>query len=75
VNLHPRSDPYVDGVAEAIMAQGDPATAEALESMIIRLVELLARLVGEDMAIMLIDRNLEPSSSGGLSPDKRQEEA
>jgi hypothetical protein len=38
------------------MASGDPETAEALESMLVRLVELLGRLIGDDMAGKLIDR-------------------
>jgi hypothetical protein len=75
VHLHPRSDPYVDGVAEAITADGDPATAEALESMIIRLVELLSRLIGEDMTMMLMERSLSPAKSAEPSLRSRQEEA
>lgn len=75
VQLHARSEPYIDGVAEAIMAHGDPATAEALESMLVHLVELLGRLIGDDMAMKLIERSLAASDRGDPTSDGRREEA
>ena len=72
IEIRARSQPHIDGVAETIMASGDPATAEALESMLERLVELLGRLIGDDMAMKLAERSLaapEPNSDG------RREEA
>jgi hypothetical protein len=75
VQLHARAEPYIDGVAEAIMARGDPATAEALESMLVHLVELLGRLIGDDMAMKLIERSLAASDRGDPSSDGRREEA
>jgi hypothetical protein len=75
IQLHARSEPYIDGVAETIMAHGDPATAEALESMLVRLVELLGRLIGDDMAVKLIERSLASSERGDAPPDGRREEA
>jgi hypothetical protein len=57
------------------MAHGDPATAEALESMLVRLVELLGRLIGEDMSTKLIERTLAPSGRGDGPSDSRREEA
>lgn len=53
------------------MARGDPETAEALESMLIRLVELLGRLIGDDMAGKLIDRTF--GDSAQTSNDTREE--
>ena len=58
IQLRARSQPYVDGIAATIMAHGDAATAEAVESMLVHLVELLGRLIGEDMATKLIERSL-----------------
>ena len=75
IQLHARSEPYIDGVAETIMAHGDPATAEALESMLVRLVELLGRLIGDDMAMKLIERSLAASERGDGPSDDRREEA
>jgi hypothetical protein len=75
IQLHPRSNPYIEGVADTIMANGDPATAEALESMLVRLVELLGRLIGDDMAAKLIERNLGGPGPGDSNSDVRREEA
>ena len=72
IQISARSQPHIDGVAETIMARGDPATAEGIEVMLERLVELLGRLIGDDMARNLIERSLaapEPDSS------ERREEA
>jgi hypothetical protein len=75
IQLRARSESYIDGVAETIMAHGDAATAEALESMLVRLVELLGRLIGDDMAMKLIERSLPASERGDAASDGRREEA
>ena len=75
IQLRARSEPYIDGVAETIMAHGDPATAEALESMLARLIELLGRLIGDDMAMKLIERSLAASEHRDATYDGRREEA
>lgn len=75
IQLRARSEPYIDGVAQTIMAHGDAATAEALESMLGRLVELLGRLIGDDMGMRLIERSLAASEAGDATSDARQEEA
>ena len=71
IQLRARSEPYIEGIADSIMASGDPATAEALESMLVRLVELLGRLIGDDMAGKLIDRTFGDSEQS--SGDTREE--
>jgi len=73
IHLRAGSDPYVDGAAETIMAHGDAATAEGLESMLVRLVELLGRLIGDDMAVKLIEQSLAPSHGSDGAADKREE--
>jgi hypothetical protein len=55
IQLRARSEPYLDGVVEAIEAYGATATAEALESMLVGLIEVLSRLVGDDMAMKMIE--------------------
>jgi hypothetical protein len=76
IQLRSRSDPYIDGLAETITAHGDAATAEALEPMLVRLVELLGRLIGDDMAMKLIERSLAASERGDpMSDGQREEEA
>ena len=71
IRLHPKSEAYIDGIADSIMAYGDPETATALESVLVRLVELLGRLIGDDMAGKLIDRTFGDSRHG--SDDTREE--
>lgn len=75
IQLRARSEPYIDGVAATIMANGDPVTSEALESMLVRLVELLGRLIGDDMATKLIERSLAASQTGNTTVDGTREEA
>jgi hypothetical protein len=58
-----RADPYVEGVAAATMAHGEPAAAKGLEALLTFVIELLARLIGEDMAMKLIQRSLVISES------------
>jgi hypothetical protein len=71
IEIRARTQPHIDAVAETIMARGDPATAEALEFMLERLIELLGRLIGDDMAIKLIERSLAAPAPG--SNDRREE--
>jgi hypothetical protein len=75
IQLRARAEPYIDGVAETIIAQGDPATAQALEAMLVSLVELLGRLIGDDMAMKLIERSLAASEGPGPISESRREEA
>lgn len=75
VQLHPGSEPYVHGVADTARSHGDAVTAEALESIIVHVIELLRRLVGDDMAIKLIERSLTASERGDALSDDVQEGA
>ena len=75
IQLRARSDPYIDGVAATIMAHGDAATAEAFESVLVHMVELLGRLIGDDMAMKLIERSLTGSERGDIRPAGNREEA
>lgn len=75
VQLHARSEPYTEGVAEAIMAHGDPATADGLEALLTRLIEILGRLIGDDMSTILIERSLAATARGDRTADSKREEA
>ena len=75
IQLRARSQPYIDGVPAMIMAHGDAATAEALESMLVHLVQLLGRLIGDDMATKLIERSVGASERDDTMSDNRREEA
>jgi hypothetical protein len=63
IQLRPRSEPYVEGGTEAIDAYGAPQTAAAIESMLVRLIELLGRLIGDDLATKLVEESF-PESAG-----------
>ncbi|HLA14016.1 MAG TPA: hypothetical protein VJZ25_03250, partial [Gemmatimonadaceae bacterium] len=72
IRLQARAEPYVDGIAETITAHGDAVAAEALETVLARLVELLGRLIGDDMAMKLIERSIdEPDRGQKRSAGKR----
>lgn len=57
------------------MAHGDDATADALESMLVHLVALLGRLIGDDMTTKLIERSVGASAIRNAMSDSRREEA
>lgn len=72
IRLQARAEPYVEGIAETITAHGDVVGAQALEAMLARLVELLGRLIGDDMAMKLIERSIdEPDRGQTRSAGKR----
>ena len=75
IRLQAGSDPYVDGVAESVQASGEAATEAAIESMLAVLVDLLRRLIGNDMAAKLIERSMPSIDGTGAITDRRQEEA
>ena len=75
IRLRPGAEPYVDGVEESIQSHGDSTVAQALESMLVQLVELLDRLIGGDMATKLIERSIAALRPGDATPNDRREEA
>ncbi len=72
LQVQARSKPYVEGVAETIAEYGEAATADAIESMLVRMIELLGRLIGEDMATNLIERSLPEPALDRAVPEKRR---
>jgi hypothetical protein len=75
VHLHARSVPYVEGVADTMEKNGRRETAEALESMLVMLIELLNRLIGENMATILIERGFAGSEGDDPGGKNRRAEA
>lgn len=73
IELHARATPYLEGVAKTSEQHGARETAEALESVLVILIELLGRLIGDDMARNLIERGL--TESGGANRESRRAEA
>lgn len=58
LRLQNNAQPYIGGTAEIIQAYGASPTDQALEAMLVTLVEILGRLIGDDMAMTLILRSL-----------------
>lgn len=48
---------HLDGVADQVEAHGIEAVTAALEALFTALIDILARLIGEDMAIRLITQD------------------
>jgi hypothetical protein len=53
----PSGDVQVDDVLAAISAHGEEAVIAAIEALLAALIEVLSRLIGEDMATRLIDQD------------------
>ena len=47
---------HLDGVVESVEIHGIAAVTTAVEALLAALVDVLTRLIGEDMAVKLIDR-------------------
>lgn len=75
LQLSPRHDPYITGVDESIEEYGNDATADAIEAMIVGMIELLGRLIGVDMATSLIERSLSEFAQDNAGPEKRRAKA
>ena len=55
----------LDGVAASVETHGVAAVTEAIEALLAALIDLLGRLIGEDMATGLIDHDAPQSQEGG----------
>jgi hypothetical protein len=60
---------YLDGVIASIETYGVVEVTASVEALLASLVDVLARLIGEDMAARIIDDTRPPSNgSGGQAP-------
>jgi len=75
IQLRARSTPYLDGVAETVDQHGAGETVDALGSMLVVLIELLGRLIGDDMATKLIERDLAESAGDDGNRESRRAQA
>jgi hypothetical protein len=55
----------LDGLSAAIEAHGVVTVAAAIEAMLAALLDVLGRLIGEDMAVRLMDPEALPRAGGG----------
>lgn len=75
IQLHARSSPYLLGVTETVVQHGSVKTAEALEAILVILIELLGRLIGDEMTTNLIERGLAESADDDADGESRRAEA
>lgn len=55
----------LQGVAASVEAHGVAAVIEAIEALLAAVVDVLGRLIGEDMAIQIMDHDAPQSRKGG----------
>jgi hypothetical protein len=59
----------LDGIVASVEARGVAPVTAAVEALLAALVDVLGRLIGEDMAMRLLDHDLPgPSADGGTTP-------
>lgn len=52
-----QSEPALDGVLAVVQTRGAPAVAAALEAVLETLLDLLGRLIGDDMVARLVEQS------------------
>jgi hypothetical protein len=62
ITLRWRTMPRLEGVMEAIKSFGGDAIANALAALIETVIDLLERLVGNDIAVLLVKRSSQPTA-------------
>lgn len=55
VRIHSAAEPFLEGLAESIDRHGTEAVNEGIIALLMAFIELLSRLIGEDMALKLLD--------------------
>ncbi len=55
VRIHSATDPSLEGFSESIARHGTDAVTEGIVAMLTAFIDLLSRLIGEDMALKLLD--------------------
>jgi len=56
VRIHSATEPSLDGLAESVERYGTDTVTEGIIAMLIAFIDLLSRLIGEDMALKLLDQ-------------------
>jgi hypothetical protein len=68
IRLHWLTMPRLEGVTEAVQAHGAQAIASGLQATIEIVIELLERLVGNDITMLLVQRSSQ-ATTDGAGPD------
>lgn len=65
IRIRSAIEPYLDGLEGAASAHGVGAMSAGLHAVLAILVDLLGRLIGEDLAISLVSEAISDDSAGG----------
>ncbi|MGQ0816130.1 MAG: hypothetical protein ACT4O1_17005 [Gemmatimonadota bacterium] len=66
------AEPRLDGIEAIQERQGSRAVAEGLHALLVALLELLGRLLGEDMVVQLVQGSLRDEVRGDASNERRR---
>ncbi len=75
IELRQNVKPYVHGVSAAVDTHGNDRVGDALEAIVVNIVDLLGRLVGDDMAAKLIQMSSAAPERGGKSSTAKRGQA
>jgi hypothetical protein len=58
VRIRSAAEPSLEGLEESMERYGTDATTDGIVAILMALIDLLSRLIGEDMALKLIDQSV-----------------
>lgn len=73
VRFEPRAELCLEGIAESARTHGAAATAEGVAGILTALIELLGRLVGDDLATQLVEQSAPDGSTHDLPSTGRED--
>jgi hypothetical protein len=72
VRVHSPTDPILVGLAEAATIHGTEATLEGVTTVLAAIAELLGRLIGDDLAMNLMEQAVPDVTSGGANVNAKE---
>ena len=75
VRVRSHSDPTLDGLAELATAHGINTTTEAIAAVLSAVIELLGRLIGDDMAVNLVEQAVPTSAPEAHRTDNEESQS
>jgi len=69
VQSRTQSEACMTGLVESARAYGAAATAEGMVAILAALIELLGRLIGDDMAMSLVEESIPARASDAAGPN------
>jgi hypothetical protein len=68
VNVRSAAEPSLEGLTDSVARHGTDATTEGIVATLMAFIELLGRLIGEDMAHKLIDQSVRGQGADADEP-------